>query len=101
MVIIVRYKPVPQKLTIRYVFLDGTKAAETYSGTVLTGEQYSIESPNIPGYVALKIRIAGTNPGRDEQYTVLYVPEGMTVVPDPDTPTGLDTTYLQIGICYE
>ena len=100
-VLSVRYKPQPQKLTIRYIFLDGRKAAETYSGTVLTDETYSIESPQIEGYVALRVRVEGTNPGRDEQYTVIYVPEGTTVAPDPDIPLGLETTYLQIGVCYE
>ena len=101
MVVIVRYKPLPQKLTIYYIYLDGTKAADTYGKTVLTGEEYNVGSPDIPGYVAMRIKVEGKNPGRDEEYTVIYVPEGMTVIPDPDTPLGLETTYLQIGICYE
>ena len=100
-VVIVRYKPLPQKLTIYYIYLDGTKAADTYGKTVLTGEEYNVGSPDIPGYVAMRIKVEGKNPGRDEEYTVIYVPEGMTVIPDPDTPLGLETTYLQIGICYE
>jgi hypothetical protein len=32
---------------------------------------------------------------------VIYVPEGTEMEPDPDTPLGLATTYLQIGICLE
>ena len=99
--VIVRYKPLPNKLIIRYVYLDGKKAHETYDKTVLTGEDYSIDSPEIPGYIAMRIRVAGTNPGRDEEYMVIYVPEGTEMEPDPDTPLGLATTYLQIGICLE
>ena len=101
MTVIVRYKPLPQKLIIRYIYPDGKKAAETYEKTVLTGEEYDVPSPEIKGYTAIKIRITGVNPGRDEEYTVLYVPEGTKVQPDHDTALGLETTYLQIGVCFE
>ena len=99
--VIVRYKALPQHLKIKYIYLDGRRAHETYEDTLLTGDPYDVESPPIEGYIALKIRVTGTNPGRDEEYTILYVPEGTVLPPDHDTPLGLGTTYLQMGICLE
>ena len=49
----------------------------------------------------MRVKVAGTMPGRSVEYTVIYVPEGWTVFDDPETPLGLETTYLQVGICYE
>lgn len=96
--VVVRYKALPQKLIIRYIYPDGKKAHETYEETLLTGDAYNVESPEIEGYIPLRIRIEGTNPGRNEEYTVIYVPEGTEIMPEPDTPLGLERTYLQIGI---
>ena len=99
--LVVTYTPIPQKLVVRYQYLDGKQAAKTYSGTKLTGEEYNVSSPSIPGYVPMRVKVAGTMPGRSVEYTVIYVPEGWTVFDDPETPLGLETTYLQVGICYE
>lgn len=99
--VIVRYKPLPKQLVIHYIYLDGSKASAEYEETILSGEKYDIPSPKIPGYIAKRVRVTGINPGRNEEYTVLYVPEGTTVIDDPDTPLGLEKTYMQIGICLE
>ena len=56
-------------------------------------------------YMAQKLKISGTNPGRDEQYTVLYVPvkdaENLVTIEDYETATYLEVTCAQIGICAE
>ena len=101
----VHYTREPNQLIIHYLLPDGTEAAADYTATLLTGEPYNVHSPEIPGYTAVRLRIAGTNPGRDEQYTVLYVPEDgsttVTTLEDYETPTHLEATYIQMGICLE
>lgn len=106
MVVVVHYTPVPYTLTICYVFMDGTTAAQTYTVTVYAGESYDVISPTIEGYITLKPRIQGTNPGRNETYTVVYVPVDRDIVElitleDYETPLNLDHIYMQIGVCVE
>ena len=58
----------------------------------------------IPGYRAVKLRISGTNPGKDEVYTVIYVQEDNTEYIDMDdyeTPLNPGFTDIQIGVCLE
>jgi len=62
-------------LTIYYRHLDRTEAAPQYSVSLLEGNQYDIPSPVIPNYVATPSSIKGFMPGRDKEYTVIYVPE--------------------------
>ena len=101
MTIIVHYYPKEWTLTIRYIFQDGSKAADTYTAIVKTGESYDVESPVIDGYKAVLLRVSGVmDPGRNMEYTVIYVPEG-TNVPDAPTPLGLEQTFMQVGVCYE
>ena len=88
---------------IDYVYLDGTEASPTYRQEIQTGDVYDIESPVIEGYKATHLRITGQNPGRDEHYTVVYVPIGG---PDPEDlmeskPGYLGPTCIQMGICFE
>ena len=99
--IIVVYKPKLNKLTVRYRFMDGKPAAETVQQTVRTGDTYEIPSPVIKGYTAVKAKIAGKNPGRDEQYTVLYIPEGWKIIPEDATPLYAGVTQMQVGVCFE
>lgn len=105
LVIYVNYTPKDYRLTVHYLHMDGTEAAGTHTETVCAGDSYDVESPSVPGYRALKLRVAGTNPGRDEQYTVIYVPEGapgdLRSLEDYETPTNLDPTNVQAGICLE
>lgn len=99
-IIYVRYKPKYYSLKIRYLFLDGREAAPEYQAVMRKGQEYDVESPVIPGYRTMKLRIKGTNPGRHEKYTVIYVPEEW-IIPDLPTPRQLETTQMQIGICFE
>ena len=99
--IIVVYKPKLNKLKIQYRFMDGTQAAETYEQTIRTGDTYDIKSPEVKGYIAVRVRVKGTNPGRDEQWTVLYVPDGTVMIPELTTPLYPGVTQMQMGVCFE
>ena len=105
MVIYVHYIPKTWQMEIRYIYPNGTEAAEPYTAEIRTGDPYSVESPEIPGYIAMVVRIDGTNPGRGEEFTVVYIPIGeytkITGMDEYDAPTGLGGTYAQIGICFE
>ncbi len=108
----VRYRPKTYKVTVQYVLADGTKIREPITTDVRFGESYELDSPDIPGYRAVKLKISGTNPGRDEEYTVIYLPvstehedgtggQNLLSIDDYETPLYLETTYVQIGICFE
>ena len=103
--IYVHYIPKTWQMVIHYVYEDGTEAAEAYIATIVTGEQYSVASPEIPGYTAIPALVSGTNPGRSEEFTVVYVKKAdhpkYRDIEDYGTPTGLDGLFAQIGICAE
>ena len=101
----VRYTPKTYQVTVEYITIDGTAMAEPYTADVQTGEAYRLYAKPIEGYQPLTQRISGTNPGRDEAYTVFYVPEGETTeliqMRDYEKATGTDHTTMQTGICFE
>ena len=104
--VIVHYVPEDYTLTIKYEYLDGSEAAPTWKQTLRMGDEYDVVSPEVEGYVALTLRIKGTNPGRDEHYVVVYIP--LDEVPvrhsdisDYETPLNLDDVHVQVGICVE
>ena len=75
-----------------------------YEQQIRTDEAYDVESPEIEGWKPVRLRVTGVNPGRDEYYTVLYVPEDWTDYKDMDdynTPLDLGEYSLQIGVCAE
>lgn len=88
-------------LTIYYRYEDGTTAAETYVRTLSEGDTYDVPSPVIPGYRASLVRVAGTMPGHDVVYTVIYVREETEIIEEPGTPLGLGQVYINIGDCLE
>ena len=103
-VVIVRYRPMTWKMRIRYLYPDGTEAAEPYETEIRTGEPFDTESPAIPGWRPVRLRVSGVNSGRNENYTVLYVPEDTADCVDMDDlriPADLGDAYFQAGICAE
>ena len=102
------------RLTIRYVYIDGSTAAGTYSATLETGTAYSVPSPSIAGYTCTAGSISGVMPARDVQYLVVYL-TGETENPvfpysemsrlfsleDYETPLGLGSSIINIGIGFE
>ena len=95
------YRAKVNTLTIRYRLTDGTEISAPYQQTVKTGETNEINSPVIPGYKASILKVSGTNNGRDEEYTVLYIPEDWVIITEPETPLYAGETQIQIGICEE
>ena len=104
-VVYVHYTPKTWLMIIHYVYPDGTEAEAPYTAWIMTGEAYDIASPDIPGYIAVPARITGSNPGRNEEFTVEYVKvkekEKIITIDHYGTPTGLDGLFAQIGICAE
>ena len=87
------------KLTIEYVYQDGTEAAETYTEEELSaGDNYNVKSPTIPGYhPSIKI-VQGTMPKRDVTITVIYVPnQDIITIDDFITPLGLGLGGINAG----
>lgn len=95
------------QLTILYVYMDGSTAAETYSEILAEGTTYSVSSPLIDGYTAFLQQVDGVMPSHNLQYVVLYVsPEesGLTDIVslfNLEIPLGLGFTVDHTGICSE
>ena len=102
------------RLTIYYVYLDGSTAAPTYNATLEAGTEYSVPSPEIKGYTPTIYVVSGVMPARDVQYTVVYLcpekeepafpysemPEVLSFG-DYETPTGLGFSICNVGVCFE
>ena len=60
-------------------------------------------SPVIPGYTATMLRVSGTMPDRDLEYTVIYIPENARLIPieDYNIPLGLGEIWMHVGVCFE
>ena len=104
MQIIITYTPKTWTLRIRYRKIDGTDFGFVHQQQIRTDEAYDVESPAIDGWKPVRLRISGVNPGRDEYYTVIYVPDDWTDYRDMDdytTPLDLGDYSLQAGVCGE
>ena len=66
------YKKNTAKLTINYVYEDGSKAAESHEAELPYQSDYSVESPVIEGYTANNLVVSGTMPANDVEVTVTY-----------------------------
>ena len=66
------YKKNTAKLTINYVYKDGSKAAESHEAELPYQSDYSVESPVIEGYTANNLVVSGTMPANDVEVTVTY-----------------------------
>ncbi len=71
-VIKVYYKKNVFTLTVKYVYAEGGTAARDHIQEVPFGEGYSVDSPEIPGYVADKSNVSGTMPEKNVTATVTY-----------------------------
>ena len=93
----------PVRLTIWYIYWDGRPAAPTYRHIYWPGDDYDVVSPVIPGYTATMLRVSGTMPDRDMEYTVIYIPENSRLIPidEYDTPLGLGEIRMHVGVCFE
>ena len=60
------------KLTIHYVYEDGTEAKPDYTADIAVNESYSVISPEVEGYVPNQAVVSGTMPKQDVTETVTY-----------------------------
>lgn len=113
------------RLTIYYIYQDGSTAAPTYTEQLDEGTPYAVTSPTIEGYTPTRALVSGIMPARDMQYTVIYIPappknpedptdeDPGTEDPEPDTgnplktiedyeiPLGLGATMMNLGVCVD
>ena len=75
------------RLTIRYIYADGSQAAESKVLDLVPGENYLVKSPRIAGYKADRTVVEGEMPDHAVTETVVYRrvynPGGSTVIPTP------------------
>ena len=100
LVIDVYYHRIAYRLTIHYIYQDGTMAHEDYTWTYWFNSTYNVPSPIIPGFTPSIDVIAGRMPSHGLEFTVVYVGDGEIVVPDEDTSLGFKS-YLNAGECFE
>jgi LPXTG-motif cell wall-anchored protein len=70
--VVVVYNTNSYKLTVEYVYTDGTTAKPTVEQTLAFHADYSVESPAIEGYTPDKPVVAGTMPAKDVYVKVVY-----------------------------
>lgn len=71
--------PATHKVIIKYVYEDGTPAAEAYSEELPEGESYNIKSPEITDYIPDQPEVSGVITDQDAEHTVTY-----TRIPTPE-----------------
>lgn len=71
-VIKVFYKKNVFDLTIHYVYAEGGTAANDYKASVIFGDPYSVNSPEIEGYTPSKDTVSGKMPAENVVETVTY-----------------------------
>lgn len=88
--------PVPDEkpkhtVTIKYIYEDGTPAAESYVEELEEGNEYNVISPNIDTYEPDQPKIEGVIADDDIEHTVIYRKVVEPVAPitpeEPETPT--------------
>lgn len=81
----VLYRLGSYQLTVRYLYPDGSEAADSYTATYRFGEQYSITSPNVSGYLPANSIIEGLMEGNDVILTVYYSEQLVQSAPERPT----------------
>lgn len=70
--VVVKFVRKSHHLTIKYQYEDGTTAHEDYVEDIKHGEQYSIDSPVIDGFVANKKTVSDNRITKDAEIVVVY-----------------------------
>lgn len=89
------------RLTIYYLFNNGSQAAETYTAMLAYGEGYDVVSPEIEGYNVNFAEVAGEMPARNMIYTVRYWTDDEMIINDYETPLGVPNMSMSTGETYE
>ena len=99
------------KLTIEYIFMDGSEASPKHEETLKEGDKYHVKSPEIEGYKPSQEVVNGTMPDRDVVITVIYVKkpdknrnaggEDYFTILEYRAPLGVGNVNMNVGDCYE
>ena len=100
-VVDVVYTEEQYRLTIYYLFNNGSQAAETYTAMLAYGEGYDVVSPEIEGYNVNFAEVAGEMPARNMIYTVRYWTDDEMIINDYETPLGVPNMSMSTGETYE
>ncbi len=102
LVVDVVYRQLVFKLTIYYIFEDGTTAHKEYEAKLMAGEKFAVESPEIQGYKPNLWMISGEMPDRDLNYTVIYMAQNTPVdLSAATTPLGIGNVVPNAGDCFD
>lgn len=102
LVVDVVYRQLIYKLTIYYIFEDGTTAHKEYEAKLTAGEKFAVESPEIEGYKPNLWMISGEMPARDLNYTVIYMAQNTPVdLSAATTPLGIGNVVPNAGDCFD
>jgi len=93
LVLEVYYRRNSHNLKVEYEMSDGTIAPDDYTSTVKYGDEYSVESPIVPGYTPDKTVVEGTMPDDDVTQTVIYRPNNDTAYIVEHFTENLDGTW--------
>ena len=83
------------RLTIEYVFADGTQAAEPYTTELSFATPYSRTSPTIRGYESDQAVVSGRMFGADHTVRVVYTAIEGYVEPESESESETDVTATQ------
>ena len=90
------------KLTIYYIFEDGTTAHKEYEAKLYAGEKFEVESPEINGYKPNLWMISGVMPDRNLNYTVIYIARTKPVeIQEAVAPLGVGSVVPNTGDCFD
>lgn len=78
--------PTPHRVTIHYVYEDGTQAASSHIEELYPGDSFSVTSPTISNHTPDQPIINGTVDENDLEFTVVYT-KNPTPPTNPDQPT--------------
>lgn len=73
-------------VTVKYIYEDGTPAAESYVQELEEGSDYDVESPKITDFTPDQERVGGTVVDQDIEHTVIYKRNVEPVNPVPENP---------------
>ena len=93
------------ELTITYISIDGTPIGDPVRISVEGGEPINIPAITVENFTPAGTNNSSTMPFRDTEVTVIYVPEGfdeeIISINKYNTPLGLGSSIMNVGVCVE
>lgn len=80
-------EPIKYTVTVKYIYEDGTPAAESITKELEAGDEYTVNSPIISEYTPNQEQVSGTIDSQNIEHIVTYVRIPDPVVPsEPESP---------------